>query len=273
LYLLVYRMFHWDYVSFMAGFEEKPEGGFEADWRARFDRFAARGGSEATVSGWSEHGLARRLRAISLSLRNHSPESGARVVDLGCGTGVYCDTLHAMGFSPVGADFSLGMLRRAQEVTDDVPLCAADLNALPFGDGQFGGLVNVGVLQHLSRVDGALGEMSRVLKPNAMAYLITLNRWSLHSCAAALIGRLKAWRQGQWVPRQHAVRRSVGDLLHQAQTAGFEQVEVVGVYLFPSGFGFLERILDRLDFLKMPITKRPLFLFMANAYQLVLRRS
>ena len=257
----------------MAGIEEKSKSGFEADWRARFDRFAARGGSEATVSGWSEHGLARRLRAISLSLKNHPPESSCRVVDLGCGTGIYCDTLKEMGYHPVGADFSLGMLRRAQDVTDGVPLCAADLNDLPFADKQFGGLVNVGVLQHLSRVDGALAEMSRVLSPKSMAYLITLNRWSLHSCAAAMIGRLKAWREGRWSPRQHAVRRSVGDLLSQARASGFERVEIVGVYLFPKGFGFLESLLDRLDFIKVPLTKRPLFLFMANAYQLVLRRS
>lgn len=266
-------MFRWDYVSLMTGIEEKTKGGFEADWRARFDRFAARGGSEATISGWSEHGLARRLRAISLSLKKHSPKAGSRVVDLGCGTGIYCDTIQALGYSPVGADFSLGMLRRAQSVTDGVPLCAADLNALPFADEKFGGLVNVGVLQHLSRVDGALAEMGRVLEPNSVAYLITLNRWSLHAFAAAILGRLKAWRRGEWAPKQHAVRRSVGDLLGQAQTAGFTSLEIAGVYLFPKGFGFLEKILDSLDFLKVPFTKRPLFLFTANAYQLVLRRS
>ncbi len=257
----------------MSGIEEKSDAGFEADWRARFDRFASRGGSDATISGWSEHGLARRLRAISLTVERHSPKSGCRMVDLGCGTGIYCDTLQAKGLKPVGADFSLGMLKRAATITKGVRLCAADLNALPFADQQFGGLVTVGVLQHLSQVRGALGEMSRVLEPGAMAYMITLNRWSFHSLAASLIGTLKAWRRGQWKAQKHAVRRSAGNLQGQAQAAGFTPVEVLGVYLFPKGFHWLEVFLDRLDFIKVPGSKRPLFLFMANAYQLVLQRS
>ncbi len=256
----------------MTGFDKKPKRDFEADWRARFDRFAARGGSEATVSGWSEHGLARRMRAISLCVERHPPQSRAKIVDLGCGTGIYCDTLKQMGYQPIGADFSLGMLKRAQEVTADVPLCAADLNALPFRDQQFGGLVNVGVLQHLSTIDCALSEMSRVLEPGAMAYIITLNRWSFHAVAASILGTLRAWRKGQWRPQKHAVRRSVGVLRAEASTAGFVHIETVGLYLFPLGLGWLESLLDRCDFLKMPGSKRPVFLFLANAYQVVLQR-
>ena len=251
---------------------DKEGNAFEADWRARFDRFAARGGSEATISGWSEHGLARRLRAISLFLRDCPPEKGALVVDLGCGTGIYCDTLKEKGFRPVGADFSLGMLKRAQAVTDGVALCAADLNALPFRTGSFRGLINVGVLQHLSRVDRALAEMGRVLQAESPACIITLNRWSLHALAASILSLVRSWCRGRLVPGRHAVRRSPGALMAEARRAGMEVVDISGVYVFPRGFRWLESLLDRLDGLRVPGSRRPVFLFFANAFRLVLRR-
>ena len=246
---------------------------FEGEWRARFDRFAARGGSEARISGWSEHGLQRRLQAIARALRDFSPVPAARVVDLGCGTGVYCNEIRGQGYAAVGADFSTGMLKRAKDVAPEAQLCAADLNHLPFRDVSFQALINVGVLQHLSSVDRALSEMARILAPQAPAFIITLNRWSGHSLAAWLRDHIKALLlRGRWQVKQHAVRRSVGAMVEQAQRAGFELEAVRGLYLFPKALGFVEKILDLSDGWRLPGSKKPLFLPLANAYLLVLRR-
>ena len=248
------------------------EDGFEAGWRARFDRFAARGGSDALISGWSEHGLRRRLEVIEGLLDSHPPAIGARVVDLGCGSGVYCAALGDRGFRAVGADFSIGMLRRAREVTGSTPLVAADLNALPFRSATFGGLVNVGVLQHLGAVDRALSEMGRVLAPGAVAYVITLNRLSLHGAVAWLRDTLRAWSKGRFRAPRHAVRRSVRTLTEEARRAGLEPVAVRGVYLLPGPLRRFESLLDRLDSLPSPLWRGSLVLPLANAFALVLRR-
>ncbi|MCB1004945.1 MAG: methyltransferase domain-containing protein [Acidimicrobiales bacterium] len=251
---------------------DQKEPSFESEWRARFDRFAARGGSEATISGWSEHGLQRRLEVIRGILDDYPAPPAARLVDLGCGTGVYCVEMAARGYRPVGADFSVGMLRRARSIAPELFFCAADLNRLPFADASFDGLVTIGVLQHLATVDQALAEMARVLRPGATAAIITLNRWSCHALAAALIAWPRAWLRGRLRPKKHAVRRGPGALAALAAARGFELAEIRGVWLFPRFLRFMERLLAGLEGLRLPGARRPLLLPAANAFALVLRR-
>src|SRR3954470_23534255 len=50
----------------------------------------------------------RRRTVRSLGL-----DTGARVLDLACGTGDLCDELSRSGFVPVGVDLSFGMLAAA----------------------------------------------------------------------------------------------------------------------------------------------------------------
>ncbi len=249
-----------------------PQESFEAEWRERFERFAARGGSEARISGWSEHGLERRMRRVFQILATRDVE-GRRILDLGCGTGVYSQGLLERGARPVGADYALGMLRRARRVLGpgkNVPLVAADLLDLPFRDGRFAGLINVGVLQHIARLDRALGEMARVLDGEGFALIVTLNRRSLHAAASWLVSWPRSWRRGRWRPRRHALRRTAGRMSRAAQAAGFATVRFHGVYLYPKPFRWLESLLDRLDGLRW--RGRPVFLILANAFLIELRK-
>ena len=259
--------------------EETPaRSDFEGSWRARFNRFAERGGSDATISGWSEHGLERRLEEIGYALERWPALHQGRFVDLGCGTGVYCKLLLDRGFRVVGADYSSGMLGRARVILGEdagpkgIRLVAANGLELPFCDASFDGLINVGVLQHIARLDRVLSEMHRVLDHKGQAYLITLNRFSLHAVAGAVLAWLRAWRRGQLKPERHAIRRSPAGLSRAAQDQGFDTVAVRGVYLFPRRLGWLERLLRRAESAKNPLTGRPLLLPFANAMMLVLRR-
>ena len=259
---------------------------FEAQWQARFDRVAARGGSNATISGWSEHGLARRLQAMDRALAQWPLAAGTRVADLGCGTGIYALLLRDRGLKPVAADFSLGMLRRAQEVTSGaaleggdpseprIHLVAASLNELPFADDSFGGLISVGVLQHLSELGRASGEMSRVLKKDGKAFLVTLNGISGHALVSTLTSWPRAWLRGNLVPKKkHAVRRSAAQMIGIYAAAGMSCCGVRGLYLFPKDLRFLELFLEKLEWLKNPITGRPLFLPFANVFLFCLSRD
>lgn len=249
---------------------------FEEEWRARFERFAARGGSDATISGWSEHGMERRLRAVTVALEEHPPARGGRVLDLGCGAGAYCLYLRERGFRAAGVDYSRGMLARARAVVSAVEgvgavdFAAADLLAMPFAAGSFAALVNVGVLQHVADAGGALAEMARVLEPDATACLVTLNRWSIHAAASSVLAWPRAWSRGRLAPRRHAVRRRPGALAAIARRHGFRLVAVQGVYVYPAPLRFLEPLLDALD--RLRIAGRPLTLPLANAFLLVLAR-
>ncbi len=249
-----------------------PQESFEAEWRERFERFAARGGTEARISGWSEHGLKRRIQRVFEVLATREL-AGRRVLDLGCGTGVYSQALLARDARPLGADYALGMLRRAREVLGHeatVPLVAADLLNLPFRNRGFSGLINVGVLQHIGPVDRALEEMVRVLDDDGFALIVTLNRHSFHAVASWLVAWPRAWRRGRWRPKRHALRRSAGRMSRAARKAGFSAPRFRGVYLYPKPLRWMEGLLDRLDGLRW--RGRPLFLPFANAYLIELER-
>ena len=96
--------------------------------------------------------------------------AGRRVLEIGCGSAPCSRWLRAAGADVVALDLSAGMLARAAELNRStgiaVPLLQADAGALPLADGSvdlacsaFGGLPFV------ADVEGALGEVARVLRP------------------------------------------------------------------------------------------------------------
>jgi ubiquinone/menaquinone biosynthesis C-methylase UbiE len=88
------------------------------------------------------------------------PVAGARVLDLGAGTGVAGRALLAAGADQVvAADLAVAMLRRAGPSQHPV---AADAAALPFRDQAFDLVVAAFCLNHLSRPRTALREVRRV---------------------------------------------------------------------------------------------------------------
>jgi SAM-dependent methyltransferase len=101
-----------------------------------------------------------RLLVIERRLRELARRS-ARVLDLGCGTGRLAGGLQTAPLA--GVDLSLGMLREA--VRKGLPVACADAHAVPFADATFDLVIAANaVFRHL-RLDDALGECARVLRP------------------------------------------------------------------------------------------------------------
>jgi demethylmenaquinone methyltransferase/2-methoxy-6-polyprenyl-1,4-benzoquinol methylase len=105
-------------------------------------------------------GLDRRWRHRAVAELGVSP--GARVLDLACGTGDLCADLAADGASPIGVDFSAGMLAAA---TVDTPLVRADGAVLPFADAAFDGITCGFALRNFVDLDVVFTECARVLRP------------------------------------------------------------------------------------------------------------
>jgi demethylmenaquinone methyltransferase/2-methoxy-6-polyprenyl-1,4-benzoquinol methylase len=95
--------------------------------------------------------------------------SGARVLDVACGTGDLCRTLREAGLEPVGADFSTGMLRAART---DAPLVRADALRMPFADATFDGLTCGFALRNFAALAPVLAECARVLRPGGRVALL-----------------------------------------------------------------------------------------------------
>jgi SAM-dependent methyltransferase len=141
-------------------------------------------------------------RAVALAKLS----SGARLLDVGCGTGRWVRRYRELGFSPVGVDATIGMLRIARSHRTTCPLAAGLANDLPFSNDVFDCVSDITVVQHIPyRLQPqALREMIRVLKPGGRMILFELIRgaglhifprqpqdWirEVESCGATLIGR------------------------------------------------------------------------------------
>jgi len=173
---------------------------FEAEWRARFERFGRTYREEHAISGWSAEGLARRLRLFGQVLAQMPVPEHARVLELGCGPGTYVRYLGDLGHSVVGVDYSLPSLHRAVGADEGRKGCyvAADGYHLPFTQETFDLVVCIGVFQAVCRPPDLLSEMVRVLRQGGLVLVEALNATEV----PAMVRRLGEMAKRQ-PPRLH----------------------------------------------------------------------
>ena len=119
-------------------------------------------------AGWK-----RRLVAMS------GADRSTVALDLACGTGDIAFGLSDRGAHVVGLDLTFRMLQLARAKMPARPrasFLAGDMLALPFGDAQFD-LVTAGYgLRNVPRLDAAIGEIRRVLRPGGLLLSLDFNR-------------------------------------------------------------------------------------------------
>jgi cyclopropane fatty-acyl-phospholipid synthase-like methyltransferase len=101
---------------------------------------------------------------------------GARVLDLGCGTGEPIGTaLAARGLRWTGVDFCEPLLRRARAALPGAPVVLADLVEVAFRTPRFAGAVSWDALFHVPRAEHAalFARIAAWLLPGA-PFLLTL---------------------------------------------------------------------------------------------------
>lgn len=98
---------------------------------------------------------------------------GARVLDVGTGTGVAAAVAAGMGARAVGVDTSIGMLAVARSAHPDIPFLAAQAIDLPFAEGTFDRVLGTFVLAHFANVQTALFELLRVTRPGGVVAFTT----------------------------------------------------------------------------------------------------
>jgi ubiquinone/menaquinone biosynthesis C-methylase UbiE len=111
-------------------------------------------------------------------LTTRRTSSSEKVLDAGCGTGLYAIALAYAGFHVTGIDYAPGMLARAQaKVTDALATSLSfqqmDLNKrLKFPASSFDHAICISVLQAVPNPTFTLGELWRVLKPGGTLVLL-----------------------------------------------------------------------------------------------------
>lgn len=95
------------------------------------------------------------------------PVDGARVLDVGCGTGRHAHRLARAGAVVTGLDFSEGMLAKAEGKpgASAIRWIRHDLSTrLPFADGVFDRVLCALVLDHVADLRTLMGELGRVCR-------------------------------------------------------------------------------------------------------------
>jgi ubiquinone/menaquinone biosynthesis C-methylase UbiE len=157
-----------------------------SDWRT-YDR----------VADTYERVHAPRLGEVARDLATMADlPAASRVIDVGTGTGVAAGVFADRGHHVVGIDESFEMLQVGRRVHPELPLAAAQALDLPFRDGAFDAAVGNFVLAHFTKVDTALYDIIRVVRPSG--------RFAFSSWADGNDAYTDTWREmvEQVVPRE-----------------------------------------------------------------------
>ena len=139
-------------------------------------------------AGWYErergHGYHDFLDEVESTIVGRYARGG-RILEAGCGTGLILKQVAPLARRAVGLDLSTGMLQKARARGLDV--VHGSVTDLPFGDGEFDLAYSFKVLAHVERIERAMAELARVVRPGGHVIAEFYNPWSLRG----LIKRLK----------------------------------------------------------------------------------
>jgi len=115
-------------------------------------------------------------RLIAAFARLTGLPPGARVADLGCGSGVFTDLLRQAGYHSVGLDISPKLIALGRAKYPGLELLEGDAENTPFESASLDGVLLSGLVHHFPDPRRLAGEVYRVLKPGGHFMAFDPNR-------------------------------------------------------------------------------------------------
>jgi ubiquinone/menaquinone biosynthesis C-methylase UbiE len=150
-----------------------------ADVRQRFSHGDAAGRWDAMYAAETENledANFRQRRDITVNYVLNLVDSGAEVLDLGCGAAPVLSELRRQGIHTRGLDASADMLENARSrlralLLSDADLEQGDCRATPYASASFDVVICLGVISYIEDYDPVLNEIERLLKPGGTALI------------------------------------------------------------------------------------------------------
>lgn len=242
-----------------------------SDLRPEFSRYDAAthpqaSAKEAYVEGMFDavapsYDLANRLMSFGLDkgwrrrlVRESGVQAGAKVLDVGCGTGDLLMDFAARvpQLDGEGLDFSGGMLARAKVKAPALRWVQGSALALPQADASQDAVASAWVLRSITDPQKFFSEMARVAKPGAKVLVLELTR------------PLRAWQRLLYWPVLNAYVPVMGTLL-SGHNDGYKYLRdtLKGFYPNEAVLGFM-RAGGLTDVQALPLTLGAATLFMGT---------
>jgi SAM-dependent methyltransferase len=214
------------------------------------------GGGSATVQGrlwnarardWAEAQEATLLPLFEAIAGHLGIGRGSRVLDVGCGAGLFLRRAADRGAEVAGLDAAPALVAIARERLPAADLREGEMEWLPWADGSFDVVAGINAFQYATRPEVAVGEAARVLRPSGRVALAVWGR--PESCqAAAYLAALGALLPPPppGAPGPFALSQP-GALASLARAAGLEPVaarEVETVWAYPDEEALLRGLLS-----------------------------
>lgn len=95
---------------------------------------------------------------------------GSKILDIGCGNGLFADAFSKLGMNVYGIDVS----RESQSIlSDHFKVCDLSKKPYPFKDREFDFVFSKSVIEHLRNPDVLIDEAHRMLKPGGIFICMT----------------------------------------------------------------------------------------------------
>ena len=115
-------------------------------------------------------------RIIAAFVRLSGLPRGARVADLGCGSGVFTELLRRQGFQSVGLDISPKLIELGRRKYPGLELIEGDAENLPFENASLDGVLLSGLVHHFPDPRRLASEVRRVLRSGGRFVAFDPNR-------------------------------------------------------------------------------------------------
>jgi 2-polyprenyl-6-hydroxyphenyl methylase/3-demethylubiquinone-9 3-methyltransferase len=163
--------------------------------------------------------------------------AGARVLDVGCGGGLLCETFARAGALVTGIDLAPGMIEvaRLHAAAENLKIdyCLQDAQQLAAAaPAAFDIVTCMEMLEHVPRPAATLAALARLVRPQGAVFISTINR-NLKSFLLAIVAAEYLLRL---IPRgTHEYERLIrpAELARWARAAGLRMSEIAGIDFSP----------------------------------------
>lgn len=150
-----------------------------------------------------------------------------RLLDIGCGTGLFIEKYLQAGGTAVGIDLSGRMVERARDRLETCSFAVGNGETLPFKDNSFDGISSLLVFSYVKNPGQMLNESFRVLRPGGAIAICTLGKKLITRGIPAL------YRFSEKMKVKHVVMKNFGEHYYDEEemqalfsATGFEEISI-----------------------------------------------